>query len=256
MKITRLIVDSKQPIEFQSQIKNAWPIARVMSLGENSGDVLAQVGDKTIVVECKESNDFIASITDKRLFAQSVGIQRITPWAFLLIGGDFRYDSNGYLTSTRRGGYGPTSWHRDHVDGALTRVQANGVIVRVAYKGWVDALRRIFEWVDTADNGSITRPEPVRLSPFDSVEQEAVNFLTFFDGIGVVQARNFLLWAGKRTLVEYLRLASTPFNGVNKPRGWTDNTINKIRHQLGLGRGQYIKVFERPEWKEELDESI
>jgi hypothetical protein len=128
---------------------------------------------------------------------------------------------------------------------------ASGVIVRHAYRGYVEAVRLIIQWVERSDQGQITRPEPPRLSPFDEVDQRAVNWLTNFDGVGVVQAKNLIDFFGKRPVYKYLELATTPFHGP-KPNGWTNHTVERCRLQLGLPKDVYLTDLHRPEWQEEI----
>lgn len=252
----RIGIDSKQPEAFQRNIKNAYPEAMVVNLGESSGDLAVYLDDgKLILIEVKEIPDLVASIRDRRLFRQSQGIRSITPYAFLFIGGDLKYDNAWNLLCRNRSGYGPVGMTRNEVEGALTRVQASGVIVRYAYQGYVELLRLVIQWVQNSDRGAVTRPEPPRLSPFDDIDQEAVNWLTNFHGVGVMQARNFIAFHGKRPPYKLLQLATTPIAaGQPKPAGWTNNQIIKNRRQWGLADGDYLVDLHREEWKEELDE--
>lgn len=252
----RICIDSKQPESFQHNIKNAYPEATIVNLGESSGDLAVYLDDgKLILIEVKELPDLVASIRDRRLFRQSQGIRSITPYAFLFIGGDLKYDNEWNLLTRNRNGYGPAGITRDEVEGALTRVQASGVMVRYAYRGYVELLRLVIHWVQNSDRGTVTRPEPPRLSPFDDTDQETVNWLTNFRGVGVIQAKHFIDFYGKRPVYKMLELATTPFAaGMPKPVGWTNNQIFKNRLQLGLKAGDYLMDVHREEWREELDE--
>lgn len=254
VKINRFLIDSKQPPDFVHQIKNAFPIATVSNLGDFSGDLLIQLTDKTILIEVKSSpNDFVASIMDKRLFKQAEGMKAITPWSFLLHP-DFKYASDSRVISMWETGYGPSeSWNRNHIEGALTAVQARGVICRPNYLGYVESIKRIIDWTSTADIGSVTQ-EGIKLSPFDKDDQEIVNLLCWFDGIGVTQAKHFLEWC--RTINpnmsrgEIWNLALTPFEGKEKPFGWTNNQIQK-----NLDKLNFVLKKKKTEWTEEaLDE--
>lgn len=250
MQIQRFLIDSKQPTSFQRTITNVYSEARVANLGDNSGDVLIQLESKTVLIEVKECpGDFISSIVDKRLFRQSEGIRSITPFAFLLLSHDFTYDGSSHVMGMSATGYSALpGWTRDHIDGALTAVQARGVMVRTAYKGYVEAIRLILNWVDTCDVGAITT-EPIRLSPFDKDDQGMVNLLAWFDGIGVKQAKSFIEWAGRLPRYKLFELATTPFEGDDRPHLWTNHTIERNREQL-----EYPKeVKPRTEFLEELD---
>lgn len=253
MNIQHFLIDSRQPPAFRHIIENAFPRSVVTNLGEHSGDLLIQLEQKTIAIEVKEvPNDFLASVTDRRIFRQAEGIRYITPWAFLLLSHDFEYDSTHRVMGRSAVGYGPLgTWNRDHVEGVLTAIQARGVIVRTAYKGYIDAITRIVNWVETADAGAVTT-DPIKLSPFDKDDQLAVNLLSWFDGIGVTQAKNFLSWAnryGKLKRHELLELAITPFPDSDKPAGWTNHTIKRNRQQL-----EYAEpVPVRTKWLEEID---
>lgn len=257
MNIQRFLIDSKQPPAFQHQIQNAFPDAIVTNLGEHSGDLLIQLESKTIAIEVKEvPGDFLASVTDRRIFRQAEGIRYITPWSFLLLSKDFDYNGQWEVLGPGPDGYGPLGppshrWKRSHVEGVLRSIQARSVIVEWAYQGYVDAIKRIVNWVETADAGSITT-EPIKLSPFDKDDQLSVNLLAWFEGIGVTQAKNLMTWGnryGKLKRYELLELAITPFPDSDKPAGWTNNTIRRNRQQL-----EYPEpVPVRTEWVEEID---
>lgn len=257
MNIHKFYVDRKQPPSFITQMKNAFPEAEDKNLGANSGDLVIELDSKLICIEVKEvPHDFIASITDARLFRQSDGIKSITPFAFLLLSGDFDYNKQWEVMGRGAHGYGPLGppqrrWTREHVDGALTSVMARGLIVRTAYRGYVETIRSILRWADTADNGAVTQ-EAIKLSPFDQDDQETVNLLAWFDGIGVTQAKNFLAWAnrnGKRPRHEIFQLAVTEFEPDDKPAGWTNHTIQRNRDKLQYGK----PVLPKQEWAEEID---
>ena len=252
-KINRFLIDSKQPQDFVHQIKNAFPMTTVSNLGDFSGDLLIQLSDKTILIEVKSSpNDFVASIMDKRLFKQAEGMKAITPWSFLLHP-DFKYASDSRVISMWETGYGPSdSWNRNHIEGALTAVQARGVICRPNYLGYVESIRRIIDWVSTADIGSVTQ-EGIKLSPFDKDDQLTVNLLCWFEGIGITQAKNFLQWVkgkyGDEPRWRIFELATTELDKFDRPVGWTSHTIAKNRKQM-----QYPEpIKQKTEWVEELD---
>ncbi len=248
MKVQKVIVDSKQPPAFRSQVKTRFPNVTVEYLGDHQGDLYFDIG-KEVRIEVKSSaSDFFNSIVDRRLFTQAEGMRKLTPWTFLLYP-DFTYDGDDHVIAVWRDGYGAhPKWTRAHVEGALMRVQAHGGICRPAYQGYMQGIQSILEWSNHAEQGSITR-EVVKLSPFDDTDQQAVNLLTWFEGIGVVQAKHFLEWAGKRPLYEYWDLAITPFKGNDKPRGWTSKTIESNRRQLGYTTPKPVLG----EWREELE---
>lgn len=224
----------------------------IVDIGKHKGDVFIELASgKMIAIETKEVEDFIASIMDKRLFNQSEGMRKLTQWAFVLHK-EFHYDEQDYLYMMHKDGYYPDPhWGRKHVEGALTAVQARGVITRTAYAGFTSAIEQIINWVDTADVGGVTH-DPPKLSPFDEHSQDAVNLLTLFEGVGIVQAKSFLSWAGKRPLYKYIELMTRDF-GKDKPKGWTNYTVRKIRQQLGLPEKHFLSEMKIPEWHEELD---
>lgn len=258
MNIHRFYVDRKQPPQFISMLKNAFIDVEDKNLGANSGDIVVELDDKLIIIEVKEvPGDFIASITDARIFRQAEGIKNITPFAFLLLSNDFDYNNSWEVMGRSAHGYGPLGpperrWTREHIDGALVAIQARGVMVRIAYRGYVEAIRSILRWADGADNGSVEKAG-IKLSPFDQDDQETVNLLAWFDGIGVTQAKNFLRWVhkyGKLPRYQVWEQAIKFFEGNDRPVGWTNHTIQRNRDKL-----EYPKpVQPKTEWVEELDE--
>lgn len=254
MEIKRFVIDVKQPTSFIDQLTNAYPIAQVLNLGESSGDLLIQLEDKTLLMEVKSSvNDFVASIIDKRLFTQSSGMKEITPWAFLLHP-EFKYDSNNHLMGVWGSGYvAHEHWTRKHIDGAMRAVVARGVIPQSTYQGVVTAIRDCILWASDADSGAVTQGS-IKLSPFDKDDQQMVNLLCWFDGIGVKQAKSMMDWMKKRNptanRMTIFNRAFGEFEGDDKPVGWTNNTIRRCREQAGL---ESLDRPKRTEWIEALD---
>lgn len=254
MNISRFLIDSKQPADFQMQVINAYPQAVVRPLGDFSGDLLVQIDpDKTILIEVKSSpNDFVASIVDRRLFNQAEGMRKATPWAFL-IHPDFKYDSSNRLMGVwdYQGYKAHDHWTRNHIEGTFASIQLHGVVCRPNYRGIVSTISSIINQVDLADRGSITT-EPIKLSPFDKDDQEMVNLLAWFDGVGVTQAKNFIEWMKRKdpsaSRFAILCKAMLEFKDDDKPTGWTNNTIQRNRKKMGLDIPK-----EKTEWLEEID---
>ena len=260
MNLKRFWIDVKQPVGFQRSLINAYPEAVIRNLGDEQGDVMIELtSGKLILIEVKEfPNDFIASITDRRLFRQAEGMKAQTPWSFLLLSEDPKYSKNGLVLGMSSTGYGELGdWSRDHIDGALTAVQARGVMTRVAYRGYVEAVRLITHWVEGADRGAVTT-EGIKLSPFDKDDQQLVNLLAWFEGIGVIQAKNFIEWCrgkGINNRFAIFMRAVEPFEGDDKPKGWTNHTTKRNSKQLeNAYLSGELKLAKRAEWLEELDQ--
>ncbi len=261
--IIKFFVDTNQQrdVSFMSQVTTAYPMAVVMDLGTDSGDLLIELENKgknkTILIEVKSSpNDFVASITDRRLFSQAAGMREITPWSFCLHP-DFKYGANnrvvGVWTKDGKSKYGEHEhWSRNHIEGALLAVRARGAITYPNYRGVTTSIAAILNWAEDTDKGSVTS-EKVVLSPFDKDDQQMVNLLCWFDGIGVKQAKNFIDWMKKENpeagrLAIFMR-AITEFDEDNKPVGWTNHTIERNRRQLKLEVPKKVLA----EWSEEID---
>ena len=108
MNLKRFWIDVKQPVGFQRSLINAYPEAVIRNLGDEQGDVMIELtSGKLILIEVKEfPNDFIASITDRRLFRQAEGMKAQTPWSFLLLSEDPKYSKNGLVLGMSSTGYG------------------------------------------------------------------------------------------------------------------------------------------------------
>lgn len=219
------------------------------NLGDHAGDLLVQIDDKTILFEIKSSpNDFLDF---DRLFNQASGMRAITPWSFLLHP-DFKYNASGQLMGLWQDGFKAHKFYtRNHIVGALRRVQASGVICEPVYNGLVRTIGVVLAWTDKADNGMVTQ-ETIKLSPFDHEEQLTVNLLAWFEGIGVNQARNLIKWCNGQGITDRYSIfmnALDYFKDKNKPAGWTNHTIARNRKQMGFEDEPKIK---KTEWEEEL----
>lgn len=254
MNLNRLVVDCKQPDTFIHQVQNRWPETQALNLGEGSGDVFCQLDDKVIVIEVKEvPGDFVSSIQDGRIFRQCESIGQLTPYAFLLLSGDLHYSRDNKLMVVRRGiGYTESGWTRDSIEGVLTRVQHDNVKVRVAYNGYIDAIEKIMLWVDR-DGGPTASVDRPKIEKLPEWQQNIVNFLTYFDGVGPSMAKSFADWCGDIPLWEVFKLATTEFIGKDHPKGWSNTRIEKNRKVVGLRAGEYLGLQRRKEWIEELD---
>src|SRR5690606_9556012 len=69
--------------------------------------------------------DLLNSIRDERLWAQLAGIRALTPWAYLLITGEFRPGDDGNAVAEGRA----TGWSWTALQGALLQAQELGVHV-------------------------------------------------------------------------------------------------------------------------------
>ena len=218
-------------------------------MGDHAGDILVQLDDKTILMEVKSSpNDFLDF---DRLFNQAEGMKKITPWAFLLHP-DFKYNDQNQLVGLWQSGYGPHKFYtRNHVVGALRRIQAAGVICEPVYNGFVRTVGIVLEWAAKADNGTVTQ-EKIKLSPFDPADQLTVNLLAWFEGVGVQQAKYLIQWCKEKGITDrysVLMNALDYFDGKDKPVGWTNHTIERNRKQMQLHEPKKVKT----EWEEELE---
>ena len=251
MNIIRFWVDTKQsiPPETLQQLKSAYPMVEEKNLGDHAGDILVQLDDKTILMEVKSSpNDFLDF---DRLFSQATGMRAITPWSFLLHP-DFKYDSANRLMGLWKNGYKPHEFYtRNHIVGALRRVQTIGVKCEPVYNGFVRTVGIVLEWAAKADNGTVTQ-EKIKLSPFDPADQLTVNLLAWFEGVGVQQAKYLIQWCKEKGITDrysVLMNALDYFDGKDKPVGWTNHTIERNRKQMQLHEPKKVKT----EWEEELE---
>lgn len=191
----QIAVDSREPPDVIAQVQAVFKHAFVSDLGDHNGDCHIQLttGDLIVIERKQVPDDFVASIADGRLFAQCENIPKLCRFPWLVLHGDgFRYGQGGRLLANRDWrGWQEIPWRRESIDGALDRVQLNGMMLKHA-TDYPEAIKQIIKLCSSADKPHTNR---VRTSnPFDATEQAKIDFLASLPGVGTERATNLLQW--------------------------------------------------------------
>lgn len=255
-----ILIDSREPVQIQDQIKAVYPEAMVAALGDHCGDLLATLDTGTLVIERKETSDFVASIADGRLFEQANHIPELATFAFVVVDGEFKYSDDGYLMGVRgRLGYIKTGWTRKVVQSALVSIQdprQYGIGIYLTHgESYAEAIETIIRQCEKEPTAHTTRVKHRAVNPFDDGTQAKIDFLAGFPSVGTERAANLVQAYPDKTIAELLEVVTQNVNRTQK-RGevkitqWGPATYEKIKQYLGLRPSQYIKVEARTEWEE------
>ncbi len=253
-KMTTILVDTKEPPEVWATIKKEFPDARQVALGDNCGDLLAQLNNGVMIVERKEApDDLCASVADGRLFRQAEHIPRLARFPFLVLDGQLRYSDNGLVISLRpRVGWTETGWRKVAVEAALLKCEMLGmIVVRDFGSDYADTVKRLVALCEHADASHVQRGRARPLNPFDDGTQAKIDFLASLPGVGVERAANLIEARKEDTLIELLQwIVNT--SGLEQERValWGQTTRERVREFLGLRASQRLEIAARTEWKE------
>jgi ERCC4-type nuclease len=222
MTITAVMVDQREPPGIQALTFGDVPTVVTLL---DTGDIHVVCEDGTLIlVERKTGGDFLNSLKDDRIFRQCADMRHVTPWAYLVITGEFQRGPNGKVIVERE-----TGWSYNAVQGALLTIQELGVFVVFA------AGEQDFE-------GCILRlaarsHEPEKLLP---PERPGVSlslaeaFLCGLPGIGPERAAH---------LMDYCHTAKMALMALTLPDaipGIPSNVQTNARRVLGMEEGEVM----------------
>lgn len=231
MTITAVMVDQREPIGIQSLTFGGVPT--VVTLLDTADVHLACDDGTLILIERKTGTDFLGSLKDDRLFRQCADMRRVSPWAYLVITGEFQRGPNGKVIAERE-----TGWSWNSVQGALLTIQELGVFVVFA-AGEMD-----FE--DCVVRLAARGHEPEKLLP---PERPGVSlsmaeaFLCGLPGIGPERAVALMDYCGSG------KLALMALTGNDKLPGIPSNVQRNARQVLGMDEDE-VMVPTTPEIRE------
>jgi hypothetical protein len=91
-----------------------------------------------------------------------------------------------------------------------------------------------------------TRTSPsVSFYPEDKALYRRIDFIQAIPHVGPKRAEALVKWcdSGIAEILEWAtRMSVTVPDKSNRPKGWTDNLVNKVRQFLDLSIGEYISI--------------
>jgi len=239
MSLLAVTTDSREPAWVQALEFGCK--ARTIAMLEY-GDLLCVTDDSALLaVERKTAGDLLASVADGRLWHQSAGMRKVTPWCYLVVTGTLACSQDGHVTTER----GVTGWAWSSLQGALLQAQELGAMVTFAQD---DA-----DYEPTVIRLSQRSHEAtVRLSPVkeSSVLTDSERILAAMPGVGLERAAAIIDYCG--TCGWALTMLTTPDHGEHIA-GIGPGTKAKIRTALGLRDNEYLSVIDtegRPKERE------
>jgi ERCC4-type nuclease len=229
MSLASVIIDQREPTPIQRLPFGGAVIS--ISLLEY-GDLLAIADDGTLLcVERKTPDDLLGSIRDNRLWTQLAGISQITRWAYLLITGELRRGTDGYVQTDGR----TTGWSWAAVQGALLQAQEMGVfVVQAACElDYEDAVLRL---------AARSHREEMLVAPArcPRVLSEAEQILCALPGIGPERVQPILEYTSSPAwALSWL----TQLEAQERVPGIGDGTKKSIRRVLGLADEEELSVI-------------
>ena len=213
MSISSAIVDTRGEPDWQL----GCPTLR-MAL--DAGDVLAKCDDgATVLVERKTPDDFLGTLAADRLFPQVARMVETTPWAYVVITGQFYRLRTGKVKVGGR----ETGWNWDAVQGALLTIQEMGAGVVFCHEGdFEQAVIRLCN-----RDRSVKRVQPARETALLSEGEAAIAALP---GIGYERVQALAKLGSPARMLEWL----TDLTETTKIPGVADGTKKRVIAALGL----------------------
>lgn len=122
MTIEAVLIDQREPDWIKALTFGGVPVTTALL---DYGDMHVATSDGTLVViERKTPADLLGTLRDERLFPQVQGLVKLSRWAYVLITGEIRCDTNGNAYTDRQ-----TGWNWNAVQGALLSISEMGAMV-------------------------------------------------------------------------------------------------------------------------------
>lgn len=235
-----ILIDSREPLGIQNDLRARFPGAQVVSLGLSSGDLLAVLPNGALVIERKETpSDLLGSLRDGRLFDQCLNIPRLARFPFLLLDGDLKYSANDRVMVSRNGfGWQESDWNKSSVEMALFKAQAMGMllvreadVIVAGCQTYADKVARLIDWCQTADAVHVSQRSCIA-NPFES-QQAELDFLAALPGIKEERAAGLLKsYPGVPLYEILLHIVNDELDRKQIPGRWTRNNVQQIREFL------------------------
>lgn len=224
MTIQSVVVDQREPPEIQHLNFGAPKVIALLDVG----DLWAAVDNQMLIIERKTPSDLLASIADGRLFDQCARMRAQSPWCYLVVTGQLRTNSAGYVI---RDEYEVTKWRWDALQGALLTVQDLGVnVVYCLDYDFAGCVKRLA--ARARDEVRIQKRAPYTLSAGEAV-------LASLPGIGEERIDLLLDFSGSPAwALSYLTTLGEP--GVD---GIGDGIKRRVRGALGLNESEILEVI-------------
>ena len=237
MTIQAVVIDTREP-QWVKQLTFGGKCP-VMAQELSAGDVHVICEDGALLVlERKTPSDFLQSVKDGRLLTQLTRLKKLSPWAYVMITGQFERDNDGNVIADSR----VTGWNWNAVQGALLSVQEHGVFVTYA-NGDFDFEAAVIR-LASRSRKEISLVPPVKAS---KIAGPGIMFLAALPNIGLERAEQLYIASGKRPVNALRNLLDydTPTPGIGQV------TKSLCRAALGLDEDMELKVV----WNDKVMEA-
>lgn len=193
--------------------------------------VFATLARKSILIERKTPQDFLASIVDGRLFSQTLHLVESSLFSIIVITGEFEYRGDFVYVDGRR-----TEWNYLAIVSAQLRVQQAGcAVVHVHQDALASFVCNAWKWL-LEGTKLVRKPKPLQLIPLSNEAE----FLCGLPGIGPEKANEVLGYAGSLTSALHFLTDTKSANLSNRPSGIGKQTIENIRSFFDLEDNEVI----------------
>ncbi len=222
--ISAIMIDSREPEWIQKLDFGGLPKS-VQYLEQ--GDLWAATDSgELLVIERKTPDDFLGSLKSDRLFLQLANMRFISPWAYLMITGNFRIGNNDIVYTER-----VTGWSWAAVQGALLSIQELGVFVQFCNgdTAYDEAVLRL----GGRDRSKVVDILPAKQPHILSVAETIIMSLP---GIGIDKMKTVLSYAGGRAGHALCGLVDPEI----KMPGISDGIKARVRRALGMNENETL----------------
>ncbi len=238
-----IIVDSNEQATSAETVERLREIYPKLVVGDCIADVAIPLTTGLLLIERKTLGDLLGSISDSRLWQQAARMAEASQFACIIVQGELRMSRNDKVLIQGK----ETGWHGASVRAALLAVQWAGCAVAFIAPG--DYARTVEEVAKLAAKPShfhYTRTSPsVSFYPEDKALYRRIDFIQAIPHVGPKRAEALVKWcdSGIAEILEWAtRMSAIVPDKSHRPKGWTDNLVNKVRQFLDLSIGEYISI--------------
>lgn len=238
-----IIVDSNEQATSPKTVQRLRDIYPNLIVRDCIADISIPLATGLLLIERKALGDLLGSISDSRLWQQAARMAEASQFACIIVQGDLRMSRNDKVLLQGK----ETGWTGASVRAALLAVQWSGcAIVFIAPGDYAKTVEEIVKLASKPSHTHYTRTSPsVSFYPEDRDLYKRIDFIQSIPNIGPKRAEALVKWCdcGIAEVLEWAtRMSVTVPDKSNRPKGWTDNLVNKVRSFLDLKTGEYISI--------------